>query len=87
MKKKPYSGLVASLIGLFDLSIYLQVIHTFQSFSGPIRHYKDWCFSLVWGFGVAESIGYAYAILLTIAVCIICFAIGHKLSSSGCKQP
>lgn len=80
MKKETLSGLVASLIGLFGLIYLLAGDSHFSVVQWPYQALQGLVFSLVWGFGVAESVGYAYAILLTVAVCIICFAIGHKLA-------
>lgn len=82
MKKETLSGLVLSLLGLLGLIYLLAGDSHFPLIEWPYQALQGLVFSLVWGFGVSPAIGYSYAILLVVALCVICFALGHKLARS-----
>lgn len=80
MKKENLIGLVTALVSLLALIYLLAGDSHFPIIQWPYQALQGLVFSFVWGFGVSASVGYAYSILLTLGVCIIFFAIGHKLT-------
>lgn len=82
MKKENLFGLLAALVGLLGLTYLLAGDSHFPIDQWPYQALQGLVFSFVWGFGVSEIIGYAYSVMLILGVCIICFALGHKIARS-----
>lgn len=80
MNKQTILGLLTVALALLGLTFLLTSDSHFPLSQWPYEAFQGLVFSLVWGFGVSTAVGYTYSVLIVLSICVVSFAIGHKLA-------
>lgn len=86
MNRANLVGLLFTFASLAGAIFLLAADSHFTVIQWPYEAFQGLVFSIVWGFGVSATIGYVYAILITLTIAIVSYAIGHKVGRLGSQS-
>ncbi len=72
-------GLITALIGVCGMVYILAGGTQFPISQWPQEAYHGLVFSILWGTGVAASVGHFFSALVFVTIAVVCYAIGYKI--------
>jgi len=80
MSRSMFFGIFSSILGLIGLIFLFTASSNLPVYQRPVEAFQGLAFTLVWGMGVPESLGYPAAALSVLAVPAVLFVVGKKIS-------
>ena len=80
MSRSMFFGIFLSTLGLIGLILLFTASSNFPVHQWPFEAFQGLVFTLVWAVGVPESLAYPAAALSVLAVLVVLFMVGKKIS-------